>query len=143
MIEQLQTASPNLIGLKVSGKLHDADYKQYVPMLERQIAPGGHTRLFAQFEDFHGWDFHAAWDDFRFGVKHYGDFDRIALVGENRWQAWMAAFCKPFTRARVRYFDAREIDDAWTWLREGPREQAPESPGEKVEHAPISQPNAG
>ena len=28
-----------------------------------------------QLEDFHGWDLHAAWDDLKFGLKHYSDFE--------------------------------------------------------------------
>ena len=30
----------------------------------------------------------------------------------------MARFCKPFTRAKVNYFDASESDLALAWLRE-------------------------
>jgi len=30
----------------------------------------------------------------------------------------MASFCKPFTRAKVRYFDKAEVDTAWKWLEE-------------------------
>jgi hypothetical protein len=28
----------------------------------------------------------------------------------------MANFCKPFTRAKVKYFDRSEVDAAWNWL---------------------------
>jgi hypothetical protein len=44
--------------------------------------------------------------------------ERIALVGEKKWEEWMAKVCKPFTMAKVRYFDASEIDAAWAWVRE-------------------------
>jgi hypothetical protein len=30
----------------------------------------------------------------------------------------MAIFCKPFTKAKVRYFDHAEIHDAHKWLDE-------------------------
>jgi hypothetical protein len=40
----------------------------------------------------------AAWDDLEFGLKHYSDFERIAMVGDRKWEEWMANFCKPFTR---------------------------------------------
>jgi len=30
----------------------------------------------------------------------------------------MASVCKPFTMAKIRYFDAREIDAARAWLDE-------------------------
>jgi hypothetical protein len=28
----------------------------------------------------------------------------------------MAAFCKPFTKAQIRYFDIRQLEDARQWL---------------------------
>ena len=119
MIETLQTSSPKIVGFKLTGKLHDDDYKAFVPALEKILAAEGKVRLFALFEDFHGWDLHAAWDDLKFGLKHYGDLDRIAMVGDQRWEKWMAQVCKPFTKATVRHFSASQVDDAWAWLREG------------------------
>ncbi len=118
MIEQLQTDSSKIIGFKLSGKLHDQDYQTFVPAVEAALAAGGELCLFAQFEDFHGWDLRAAWDDLWFAVKHYSDFTRIALVGDRKWEEWMATLCTPFTSATVRYFDVSEADTAWAWLRE-------------------------
>jgi hypothetical protein len=119
MIETLQTGSPKIVGFKLHGKLHDEDYKSFVPAIDAALAAEGKLRLFAQFEDFHGWDLRAAWDDFKFGLKHYSDFERVAMVGECKWEAWMTRVCKPFTKAKVKYFDKSEVDNAWTWLREG------------------------
>ena len=117
MIIQLESDSPHIIGFTLSGKLHDEDYRAFVPVVEAAVAAEGKLSLFARFENFHGWDLRAAWDDFKFGVKNYTSFERIALVGEQRWQEWMAAFCKPFTGAEVRYFDADDSAAAWDWLR--------------------------
>jgi hypothetical protein len=119
MIETLPTGSPKIVGFKMHGKLHDEDYQSFVPAVDAAVAAEGKVRLFAQFEDFHGWDLHAAWDDFKFGLKHYSDFERIAMVGERKWEAWVSRVCKPFTKATVKYFDKSEVDKAWTWLREG------------------------
>jgi SpoIIAA-like len=119
MIETIPTDFPKTVGFKLSGRLHDEDYKSFVPIVETLVAKEGKVRMFVKFEDFHGWDLHAAWDDFRFAIKHYADFDRIALVGDRRWEKWMAHVCKPFTKAKLRYFDVAEVDRAWTWLREG------------------------
>ena len=118
MITRLHSDSPHIIGFTLSGKLHDEDYRTFIPAVEAAVASQGKLRLLARFEDFHGWDLHAAWDDFKFGVKHYASFERIALVGDRRWEEWMAALCKPFTRAEVRYFNDGELDAAWAWLRE-------------------------
>ena len=119
MIETLQTSLPKVIGFRLSGKLHDEDYKTFVPVMDAAVAAEGKVRLFAKFEDFHGWDLHAAWDDFRFGLRHYKDIDRIAMVGDRKWEKWMATLCKPFTKAKVKYFDASEVDAAWNWIGEG------------------------
>lgn len=119
MIEQLQTGSSSILGFKFSGKLHDEDYRTFVPIVDAAVAQAGKIRLLAEFEDFRGWDLQAAWDDLKFGMTHYSAMERMALVGDRQWQEWMARLCKPFTRAEVKYFDASEMDSAWAWLREG------------------------
>ena len=69
MIATIETGSPKVIGVKLSGKLHDEDYKRFVPMIESILTAEGKVRLFVQFEEFQGWDMHAAWDDFKFGLQ--------------------------------------------------------------------------
>ena len=49
---------------------------------------------------------------------HCTAMERIALVGDKSWEKWMAMGCKPFTMAKIEYFDAADIDKAWAWLRE-------------------------
>jgi len=117
MIEQLPSDSPKILAFKMSGKLHDADYKTFVPMVDAAISKEGKVRMLAQFHDFHGWDLRALWDDIKFATTHCTKIERIALVGEKTWEKWMAAVCKPFTMAKIQYFDAAKIADAWAWLK--------------------------
>jgi hypothetical protein len=118
MIEQLPESSETILGFRMSGKLHAEDYKKFVPVIDEALAKQGKVRLLAQFEDFHGWDLHALWDDIKFATTHCTKIDRIAMVGDKTWEKWMALVCKPFTLAKVRYFDASKLDAAWAWLRE-------------------------
>jgi hypothetical protein len=118
MIEPLPAPSPNVLAFKMSGKLHDEDYKTFVPLVDDAIAKSGKVRMLAQFHDFHGWDAHAMWDDIKFATTHCTKIERIALVGEKSWEKWMGIVCKPFTMAKVRYFDSSEIDAAEAWLAE-------------------------
>jgi hypothetical protein len=119
MIETLPSPHPQLLGFKLSGKLHDEDYKHFVPAIDAAIAKQGKVRMLAQFHDFHGWDLHAMWDDTKFATTHCTQIERIALVGEKKWEEWMAKVCKPFTMAHLKYFDVAQMDAAWTWLGEG------------------------
>jgi len=118
MIEQLSESSGKILGFKMSGKLHDEDYRTFVPLIDAAVAKEGKVRLLAQFHDFHGWDLHALWDDVKFATTHCTKIERIAMVGDKTWEKWMAAVCKPFTMAKIRYFDASQIDAAREWLNE-------------------------
>ena len=117
MIEKLPSPTDKAIGFQLSGRLHDEDYKKFVPLVDEAIA-GGANRLLAQFHDFKGWDLEALWDDSRFAKDHVTKLDRIATVGETHCEKWMAKLCKPFPKAEIRYFDVHEIDAAWTWIGE-------------------------
>jgi hypothetical protein len=118
MIEPIAGLPDKVLGFKMSGKLHDADYKSFVPLVDDAIAKQGKIRMLAQFHDFHGWDAHALWDDTKFATTHCTKIDRIALVGEKTWEKWMATVCKPFTMAKIRYFDTTDLDAAKKWLEE-------------------------
>ncbi|MCU0878551.1 MAG: STAS/SEC14 domain-containing protein [Pirellulaceae bacterium] len=119
MIEALPSDNDKILAFKLSGKLHDADYQTFVPAIDNAAAKHGKVRLLAQFHDFHGWDMQALWDDIKFSTTHCTKIERIALVGEKTWEKWMAKVCKPFTMAKIEYFDASQIDDAWKWVGEG------------------------
>lgn len=117
MIEQLPDSSGKILGFKLSGKLHDDDYKSFVPLVDDAIAKSGKVRLLALFHDFHGWDMHALWDDVKFSTTHCTKIERIAIVGEKTWEEYMAKVCKPFTMAKIQYFDAADLSNAWTWIQ--------------------------
>jgi hypothetical protein len=116
MIEPITGLPAHSVGFKMSGKLHDEDYKKFVPLVDAEIAKEGKVNVLAQFHDFHGWDAKALWDDIKFSTTHCTKIKRIALVGEKSWEKWMAAVCKPFTMAKIRYFDHAQLDEARKWL---------------------------
>ena len=116
MIERMTRGPDNVVAFKLSGTLHDADYEHLVPVIDAALERHDKVRLLAWFHDFHGWTATAVWDDMKFDAKHFTKFERIALVGEKKWQEWMSAVCKPFTSASVKYFDASEVEAAWKWI---------------------------
>jgi hypothetical protein len=107
-----------IVVVHVSGKLTKADYERFVPEFDLLIEQHGQLRLLFDMTDFHGWEASAMWEDIKFGIEHFTDIERMAMVGETRWQHGMATFCKPFTKATVRYFDHAEAQAARQWLGE-------------------------
>jgi hypothetical protein len=108
-----------LLAVHVTGTLVKADYTRLVPEFERLLRQHGRLRLLFDMTGLHGWDAAAAWEDFKFGVEHFADIERLAMVGDRKWQHAMATFCKPFTKAQVRYFDHHDAAAARAWLDEG------------------------
>ena len=109
-------ATDKLLEVNVTGKLSKECYEEFVPAVERQIAEFGKIRILLIMHDFHGWTAGALWEDLKFDLKHWRHVQRLAIVGETRWQHGMAVFCKPFTTAKIRYFDHSQIDDARDWI---------------------------
>ncbi|WP_457676415.1 STAS/SEC14 domain-containing protein [Thiolapillus sp.] len=122
MFQFIPVAEDNIFAVKVSGKLTDADYQAFLPELEALIKEHRPISLLLELDDFHGWEPKAAWDDFRFGMKHDQDFNRIAIVGEKTWHRWMTALGNAFTEANIRFFNRDQFQEAWDWLREGERQ---------------------
>ena len=107
-----------LFAVHVNGKLAKADYEHFVPEFERLVKQHGKLRVLFDMTGFHGWDAGALWEELKFEVKHFNDIERLAIVGEKTWEKWMAMFCKPFTKAKIRYFTHAEAAVARKWLEE-------------------------
>ena len=77
-----------------------------------------HRKLRVLFDmtGFHGWEAGALWEDIKFDVKHFVDIERIAMVGGKKWQRGRAVFCKPITKATVRYFDHASALESRKWV---------------------------
>ena len=102
--------------LSLSGKLDKEDYALFVPILEENIEKHGKIDVLIELHDFHGWTAGAAWEDTKFGVRHFNDIRKLAIVGDRKWEKNMARFVKVFTRAKVRYFDQQETEQATEWV---------------------------
>lgn len=119
MSDQVEVQSVgNALHVQVTGKLTKEAYELFVPEVDRAIEQHGKLRILFEMHDFHGWTAGALWEDLKFDFHHWKDIDRLAIVGESKWQEGMAAFCKPFTSAKVKYFDHDNLEDAQAWLAE-------------------------
>ncbi len=114
-----EEAEGKIVILNLSGKIATEDYEHFTPEVERAVKAHGKVRMLVRMHDFHGWTLGAALEDKQFGLQHFSDIERLALVGETRWEVGMALFCKPFTKATIRYFDESKADEATKWIHEG------------------------
>lgn len=111
-----ETPDPNLLRVEMTGKLTQQDYETAVPEMDHFIETHRPARLLIEMHDFHGWTPGAAWDDFRFGLRHASDIERMAIVGDKRWERWVAALARPFVAGEVRAFEPAQLPDAEQWV---------------------------
>ena len=113
------------VEVHAGGKLDRSDYETLVPEIEQLIREEGKLRIVVVMEHFHGWTAGALWEDVKFDARHFNDVDRLAIVGDQKWQERMASLCRLFTTAEVKYFDRVEIEDARQWARRAALEHTP------------------
>jgi hypothetical protein len=117
-MDGLETISAGrILEVRVTGKLTKEAYQKFVPAVDAQVKEYGKLRILFVMQEFHGWTAGAMWEDLKFDLKHWKDIERLAIVGDKKWEKGMAAFCKPFTKASIRYFDVAQVDEARQWLQ--------------------------
>ncbi|MGB1884992.1 MAG: STAS/SEC14 domain-containing protein [Gammaproteobacteria bacterium] len=113
-----RTNSRFLMSLKAIGKLTYEDYEVITPMIDSALAgvEQPRVRAFVDGTEMEGWELRAAWDDFKLGLKHGSEFERVAIFGNKNWQELATKVGNWFVSGEVRYFDDR--DEALAWLSE-------------------------
>jgi hypothetical protein len=104
------------IELTVAGKLTHDDYMVFIPVVEKALkeAKGLKVNLLIDMTAFKGWkELKAMVDDAKFGIKHLNDFDRIATVGNKKWEEVAMKAWGAVSKAKVKFFKNREKALAW------------------------------
>ena len=109
---------PDIVEIEASGTLSGDDYDRLVPELERLAAERGPLRLYIELHDFHGWTGPGLWKDLKFDATHQDDMERIAIVGDKRWQEWVTTLSDPLLEADMRFFAPEQAHEAKKWARE-------------------------
>ena len=102
--------------LEVIGKLTHHDYEVLVPMLESAIDRADDARIDAlvDLRQLQSVELRAMWDDLKMGLKHRKRFERIAVLGNQKWEQVATRIGNWFTSGELAYFDQQAA--ATTWL---------------------------
>jgi hypothetical protein len=113
----IENGGGKVLEVQTRGKLTHEDYRNFASKFEAMLKTNGKLSVLFEMIDFHGWDAATMWDELKFDLKHFSDIQRLALVGDKKWEKGMSVFCRPFTAAAVRYFDAAELGQARAWVQ--------------------------
>jgi len=118
MITKLDQSSGNAIGFKISGTVTKEDYAVMVPEVEALIDREDDINMLIDLSEFH-WEQISAWGaDMKFGSTYRKKINKMAIVGDKKWQKWLTALVDPFYAREAEFFHTDEADAAWAWLNE-------------------------
>ena len=104
------------LSLKAVGKLTHEDYLMINPMIESALEGVKKPKIKVLIDgtEMEGWELRAAWDDFKLGLKHGSEFEKIAIYGNHNWQEITAKIGSWFISGEIKYFE--HYEDAIVWL---------------------------
>ncbi len=112
MLQILELTKDNIIATRASGKLTERDIEKIHPLIHAILDRGMKVRWYFEMEGFTGWDLPALWEDLKMDTAHAKDHEKIAMVGDKKWQEWITQFMKPFTKAEINYFGLEDRETA-------------------------------
>ena len=106
----------NIIYTVAEEKLTKEDYDRIIPVLQEKIRSFGTIRWYFEMRHFEGWTLSAMWRDLKFDFKNLENLERIAMVGDKKWEKELTQLMKPFTGATIKYFELTQKDEAKNWI---------------------------
>lgn len=122
-IECSEEMDGKILIVRATGLLTKQDYQCFKPKVDELTARHGKIRILFEMHDVQGWKTRALWEDIKLACGHFTRIERIAMVGDRFWEHSVAVCCRPFTMAKVRYFDLSEQDEAREWIGLEPARQ--------------------
>lgn len=117
MIEINANADKDILAVKATGKLTKGDLDDLAPVLKKHVSRSDDPHLIMILEDFKGWEDTAAfWKDLQLDAEYIGHFDRIAIIGDKKWQQWGTRLMDPLFNEEMKYFSIDNADYAWNWI---------------------------
>jgi len=104
--------------MRVGGAMRKAELDAVLSTVLKSLGPQESIRLLAIVgDDFAGWVGGEVWNDMGFFDEHGDRVEKIAIIGDAKWESKMLMFaCAGMRRAPVRYFAPGQLSEAYDWL---------------------------
>lgn len=119
VIETIPTADGRIIGFSIDGKIDDEDIRRITDEVIQRLESYDRLRLYAEVKHWTGITPKALFEDIKFALKHFRDFEREAIVSDKAWLKTMAtAGDRLFPSIEVKHFGWENRAEALTWVEE-------------------------
>ena len=116
-LHRLPADDGNVLSYRVAGKLHVTDYQMLAMGIDEALKTNATVGLLLQLDGLEGIEAGALWQDWQFGREYHEKISKLAIVGDSRWERWLARLSSPLYAVESRFYHTGDIDNAWAWLR--------------------------
>lgn len=117
-IELREENGGKILEVGLVGTLVKEDYPPLIGEFHRLVALQGKIRVLLDMSRFHGWDAGALWEEIKFDLQHLNEMERLAVIGDKKWQHAIARFAEAVLPTATRYFDEADAAQARAWVAE-------------------------
>jgi hypothetical protein len=138
-VEVLPESGAGRIGIRVTGRLREADYDDLLGRMAAALPESGKLDMLVELAPgFRGWTPRAFFEDLALAVSPWRRrFRRVALIAQPGFLRWFAGnFPSALIPYEFRVFEPSEKADAWAWLAEPDNTGGADS-GDNAEGTPI------
>jgi SpoIIAA-like len=115
----IKKENDGLFVLRISGALRKEEMDAVQAAGIEGMGPQENARVLVIVEeDFCGWVGDEVWGDMTFFMEHGDRIEKMAIVGDPKWESRMLMFSGAgLRRTPVKYFSRDRLDQAQEWLR--------------------------
>ena len=147
MLQFMNEMPSHVIGIHAVGDVSKNDYeKVLIPRIE-ELAARQHEINYLLVLDTDVGNFSAAawWEDFQLALKHFSQWNRVAIVTGQKGVEWFADVSRFFIPGKVKGFELSELEEAKKWVSEKDhgKQSGPPSDNNDIEPALENSSNKG
>lgn len=122
MSAEIFNTDDGILTLKVTGKLTQPELAAAQNQAADILRQKGRMSILVLTEEFQGWERGGDWGDLSFQMENDALIEKLAMVGEKRWEDLALMFAsKGLRRFPVEYFPPSEVRMARAWLGAKPK----------------------
>jgi len=107
----------SLITVRISGMLKREEFTRLQGLFLEAVKHRRKFNLLVMLEDFEGWDEKDDWNSVPFHLEYDQQVEKIAIVGDAKWEDLFAAFLGKGMRGMpIRHFLPARLEIARAWL---------------------------
>ncbi len=103
--------------MRITGLLKKSEMDSALTAEARKWGPKTRIKALAMMDNFEGFERSADWGDISFLIKYDHQVDKIAIVGDPKWESEMLVFAGAgFRQGQVKFFPLDQVAQARAWL---------------------------